>query len=76
MRTNRPPVNGEVIRAARIAKGMTLEDVQRECAGQGVPVWNLSRMENGRLRWPHPKVIAAVADVLGLNPEEMTRAAA
>lgn len=75
MRTSRPPVNGKVIQAARIRKGMTLEDVQRECAERGTPVWNLSRMENGTLRWPHPKVIAVVAEVLDLDPDEMQAAA-
>lgn len=76
MRPNRPPVNGQVIQAARIRKGMTLEDVQRECAKRGTPVWNLSRMENGGLRWPHPKVITVVAEVLGLDPDDMQKAAA
>jgi hypothetical protein len=76
MRTKRPPLNGEVIQAARIRKGMTLEDVQQECARRGTPVWNLSRMENGGLRWPHPKVIAAVADVLDLEPGALLAAAA
>lgn len=75
MRTNRAPVKGEVIQAARIRKGMTLEEVQQECARRGVPVWNLSRMENGGLRWPHPKVIAVLADVLDLTSDEMLEAA-
>ena len=76
MRTNRAPVNGELIRAARIRKGMTLEEVQQECARRGVPVWNLSRMENGDLKWPHPRVIAIVADVLELDPDKMLGKAA
>jgi hypothetical protein len=76
MRTKRPPVNGEVIQAARIRKGMTLEEVQQECAKRGTPVWNLSRMENGGLKWPHPKVIAVLTDVLDLEPGQMLAVAA
>lgn len=76
-RIRRPPIKGEVIQSARISKGMTLEDVQQECKLRGTPVWNLSRMENGELKWPHPRTIAVLADVLGLGVDDiMPRAAA
>ena len=62
--------------AARIAKGMTQEDVQRECAARDVPVWNLSRMESGELRWPHPRIALIITEVLDLTFEELFEAAA
>lgn len=64
MRTKRPPIRGEVIRDARLSKGMTQEQVQQECAKRGMPVFNLSRMENGDLKWPSPRAVLALADVL------------
>jgi hypothetical protein len=57
-------------------KGMTQEQVQRECAERGVTLWNLSRIESGQLKWPHPRVIAVVAEVLELEPDQIFRAAA
>lgn len=67
MRTSRPPINGEVILNARLSKGMTQEEVQQECARRGRPVFNLSRMENGETKWPHPRVLLVLADVLDLK---------
>lgn len=67
MRTKRPPIRGEVIRDARLSKGMTQEEVQQECAKRGTPVYNLSRMENGDLRWPSPRALLVLADVLEQN---------
>ena len=67
MRTSRPPINGEVIRDARLNKGMTQEEVQQECKRRGHPVFNLSRMENGDLKWPHPRALLVLADVLALE---------
>lgn len=71
MRTNRPPINGEAIQAARMRKGMTQEDVQRECVARGGFGGNVSRMESGETKWPHPRTIAALADVLGLEIEDL-----
>jgi transcriptional regulator with XRE-family HTH domain len=67
MRRSRPPINGEVIRDARLAKGLTQEEVQQECARRGTPVTNLSRMESGDLKWPHPRVLLVLAEVFGLK---------
>jgi hypothetical protein len=71
MRTRRPPLNPEKILAARMRKGLTQEDVQRECAARGVNVWNVSRMESGDLKWPHPRVVATIAEVLGIEVGEL-----
>jgi transcriptional regulator with XRE-family HTH domain len=67
MAWKRPPIRGEVIRDARLSKGMTQEEVQQECARRGTPVYNLSRMENGDTRWPHPRTLLALAEVLALE---------
>jgi transcriptional regulator with XRE-family HTH domain len=64
MRAKRPPIRGEVIRDARLSKGMTQEQVQQECARRGTPVFNLSRMENGETKWPRPAALLILADVL------------
>jgi transcriptional regulator with XRE-family HTH domain len=69
MRTNRPPINGQVLLKARMRKGLTQEAVQAECARRGQPVYNLSRWENGRTRWPSPPALKLVTDVLGLELE-------
>ena len=71
MRTKRPPIRGEVIRDARLSKGMTQEQVQQECARRGTPVFNLSRMENGDLKWPSPRTLPVLADVLDLDVRDL-----
>ena len=76
MRTKRPPIRGEVIRDARLSKGMTQEQVQQECAKRGTPVYNLSRMENGDLRWPNPRVLLALAEVFECEVRDLYSEAA
>ena len=62
-----PPIRGDVIRCARLSKGMTQEEVQQECARRGSPVYNLSRMENGGTRWPRPRSLLVLAEVLAMD---------
>lgn len=64
-------IRGDVIIAARLRKGMTQEAVQEECLKRGTKVWNLSRMENGRLSRPDPKVFPVLAEVLDLEVDAM-----
>lgn len=68
---SRPPISGEAILAARMRKGMTQEEVQQACAERGHPVWNLSRMESGAIKWPAARAIPVLAEVLGLDVEDM-----
>lgn len=75
MPRKRPPIAPEVLRTARLRKGMTQEDVQRECIARGAPGGNVSRMELGVTKWPHPRTIAAITEVLGLTLEELCPAA-
>ena len=73
----RPPLNGEVIREARLRKGMTQEEVQEECFRRGRRVYNISRMENGELKWPHPRALLVLSEVLALEVGDIyTKAAA
>jgi transcriptional regulator with XRE-family HTH domain len=67
----RPPIAGDVILAARLRKGMTQEQVQAECFKLGTKVNNLSRMENGDIKHPDPKVFPVLAAVLALEVDEM-----
>jgi transcriptional regulator with XRE-family HTH domain len=68
---NRPPIKGEVILNARLTKGLTQEEVQQECARRGFPVFNLSRMENGDLKYPRPRALVVLAEVLDLEVRDL-----
>jgi hypothetical protein len=72
----RPPVNPEVIREARLRKGMTQEQVQDECHRLGRRVYNLSRMESGELKWPSPQALPVLAEALGLKVDDLFTAQA
>lgn len=67
----RPPIDGDAILAARLCKGMTQEQVQDECARLGTRVWNLSRLEDGSVQRPDPRVFPVLAAVLGLEVHEL-----
>jgi len=71
MRPSRPPINGDVLLAARLRKGLSQEEVQRQCAERGKPVHNLSRMESGAIKWPHASALPVLAEVLDLAVDEM-----
>lgn len=58
---------GEIIRQARLAAGLTLEDVASQV---GVTPGALSHIESGR-RLPYPQNAARIAEVLGLPAEEL-----
>lgn len=72
----RPPINKDVLLQARLRKGLTQEEVQAECARRDQPVWNLSRMENGELRWPNARTVRILAEVLELDVSDLFGAAA
>lgn len=71
-----PPINGKVLRAARIARFMSQADVLRACAERGVVIdhGNLSKMETGRIRRPRPQIIPVLAAAVGLTPMELCAA--
>jgi hypothetical protein len=72
----RSAINKDAVLQARLRLGLTQEEVQQECARRGQPVWNLSRMENGDLKWPTARTIRILAEVLELDVSDFFRAAA
>jgi transcriptional regulator with XRE-family HTH domain len=64
-------LNSKRIRNARLALGLTQEQVQERCAELNVPVYNISRMESGGLEHPAPRVLPVLAQVLGLEISEL-----
>ncbi len=63
------PEFGGQLRHLRVRAGLTRE-VLAEQAGLSVPT--LSALERGDRRRPHPQTVAALANALGLAPEERT----
>jgi transcriptional regulator with XRE-family HTH domain len=61
---------GDMIRRARVAAGLTLEDVATRV---GVTPGALSHIESGR-RLPYPQNAARIAEVLSLDAEEILSA--
>lgn len=61
---------GQLIRQARLAAGLTLEDVS---ARVGITPGALSHIESGR-RLPYPQNAARIAEVLSLSVEEILSA--
>lgn len=72
-RTSAPPIKGEILREARIRKFMSQADVARECAERGLPLdpTNLSKIERGLIKWPAMRSIPILAEVLGVNVEDL-----
>src|SRR3954447_9481947 len=63
---------GEALRAARIAKGLTLRDL----AGRvGMPYSTLSKLENGKMSFTYDKLIR-LAQGLGIDLQELMSGAA
>lgn len=56
------------VREARLRQGLSLRELARRCAEEGVPASynNLARIERGE-GVPYPKLRAALARVLGLD---------
>lgn len=72
-RSSAPPLDGDVILRARLGKFMTQDDVIRGCAERGFDLGQgtLSKIENGRIRWPAIRLIPILADVLGIDASRM-----
>jgi transcriptional regulator with XRE-family HTH domain len=72
-RTSAPPLDGEAIRRARLRKFLSQAEVAEQCAQRGVKIdrSGLSLIETGIVKRPALKVIPVLAEVLGLDPEEM-----
>lgn len=72
-KTNAPPLDGGVIRRARLGRFLTQQEVAEQCAALGVKIdrSGISQIESGYVKWPSLKVIPAIAQVLGLDVGEM-----
>lgn len=80
MPTSAPPLNGEAIRRARIQQFLTqaevAAEVQEHCRPLGIKFdrSGLSLIENGRVERPSLKVVRILAEVLGLDTDEIYKA--
>ena len=72
-RTSARPIRGQILREARIAKFMSQSDVLRECAERGLTLdqTHLSKIERGLIKWPALRTLPVLAEVLGLDVEEL-----
>ncbi|MFZ1993368.1 MAG: helix-turn-helix transcriptional regulator [Solirubrobacteraceae bacterium] len=67
-----PDTLGTTIRAARSAHGLSLQQVaERAGCSQGY----VHKLEMDRVRTPSPRVLAGLAEALGLSYDELMRAA-
>ena len=75
-KTSAPPLNGEAIRQARVRRFLTQSEVQEQCAALGVDFERsgLSYIENGKVKRPSLKVVRVLAQVLGMEADEMFKA--
>lgn len=71
--TSAPPLNGDLIRRARLDKFMTQPEVCEKCAERGLAISPsaISRIESGDVKRPALRVIPVLAEVLGLDVKDM-----
>jgi transcriptional regulator with XRE-family HTH domain len=72
-KTLAPPLNGKRIAQARAELNLTQPQVMAMCLerGQEIDQATLSRIENGRVRWPSKRLLPVLAEVLGIPDDEM-----
>ena len=72
-RSSAPPVNGKRIRQARLRLHMSQAEVCKACAERGHKLddGNLSRMETGQIRWPALRGLPVLAEVLGVEVDDL-----
>lgn len=72
-RTSARPIRGQMLREARLRKFMSQADVLRGCAERGLALdqTHLSKIERGLIKWPALRTIPVLADVLGIDVEEL-----
>ena len=78
--SRRPPLDAEAILRARIGKFLTQQEVAEQCAPRCAELGikfdrsSLSMIENGRVKRPALRIIPVLAEVLGMDPDEMFKA--
>ena len=79
-KSSAPPLDREAIRQARHGKFMTqlevAEQVAKKVAAHGIKFdrSSLSLIESGAVKRPHPKVVGALVEVLGLKADAIFKA--
>jgi tetratricopeptide (TPR) repeat protein len=59
---------GVLLRACRVAAGLSQEDLVRR---SGLDVRTIRNLERGRARWPYPDTVRRLADALGLRGTDL-----
>lgn len=72
-KTSAPPINGALIRRARLARFMGQSEVQQALARLGVDIdtSGLSRIESGATKWPAHRTVRGLAELFGLRRDEI-----
>ena len=76
-KSSHPPLNKDAIKNARLRSFLTQAEVAQQvaalCAEHGIKFdrSSLSLIESGDVKRPAPKLIPALAKVLGMTPDEM-----
>ena len=65
---------GEQLRALRLAKGLSLRDVETQ-SGKSISNPYLSQLENGKIKKPSPHILHKLADLYGVPYEMLMEAA-
>ncbi len=72
-RSSAPPLNGKLIQKARLRMRLTQAELGRKCAEHGHELDQayISRIENGQIRWPTLKCLPVIAEVLGVEVDDL-----
>jgi len=72
-RSSAPPINGEVVRQARLRKRLSQHELGQLCATHGYALdqGSISRIESGHIKWPSPRSLPPLAAALGLKVDDL-----
>ena len=72
-RSSAPPLNGKRVRQERLRLRLKQSEVCQACQARGYKLYApaLSRIENGLLKWPDLKGIPILAEVLGVEVDDL-----
>ena len=78
--SRRPPLDADAILRARIGKFLTQQEVAEQCAPRCAELGikfdrsSLSMIETGKVKRPALRIVPVLAEVLGMEPDEMFKA--
>ena len=72
-KSSAPPIDGKRIRRERLRLRMTQVEMCQACAERGYKLaeGNLSRIENGLIKWPALRGLPVIAEVLGVEVDDL-----